>query len=266
MNLEKYFAEAAFRIFSKRKLLLTFATLALSGILTVFCRALAAGTSPWVSLSMIFLPILLSCGLFLALGTLLVQIYRSEVKSVPLSLKQLLSGSIDTMLGTSYLSLPPVLIYLLLWIVLGFFILLKEIPFIGSFFNIIFAFGPFLLIFCSMVLCLFNLFLLFFIAPAAAQVAERRFDLAKQVGKNVLANPLLALKLFMIALIPAFMIGAMLGLSVWATQLSFSVEGPALALALEWFFVMLPFAAVMTPAVIFFFQFSSESYYLLQRK
>lgn len=265
-DLEKSFLHAAAHSFARRKLLLTFSALALCGIFIVFCRAVALESSPWISMSLIFLPILLSSGFLLSLGVLLIRMYMHERKGLFLSLGRLFAGSFDVMIGTSYLSLPPVLLYLLLWIVLGFFLLLKEIPLIGPFFNVVLAFGPFLLIFSSMLLCLVNLGLLFFIAPAAAHQSVKRIDLAKRVGLGISGRPLSALVLLLIALFPALLIGGLLSLCVWLTSLSFCVQGPPLAIALEWFFVMLPFCALLSPAVVFFFQFAAESYLILERK
>lgn len=265
-DFEKSFAQAASRSLSRRKILLAFLTLSLCGLFFVFCRALALETSPWVSMSLVFLPLLLSSGLLLSLGVLLVRMYTYETKGLALSMGRLFAGSADVMMGTSYVSMPSVFLYLILWIVLGLFFLIREIPFIGPFINVVLAFAPFLLIFCSVFLCLINLCLLFFIAPAAASQTAKRFDLVKKVGLSIASQPLSALALFLVALIPAAIIGALLTLSAQMTQISFAVDGSTLATAMEWFFVMLPFCALLSPPVVFFFQFSAESYQLLQRR
>ncbi|MES2123025.1 MAG: hypothetical protein V4492_09700, partial [Chlamydiota bacterium] len=38
------------------------------------------------------------------------------------------------------------------------------------------------------------------------------------------------------------------------------------ALSLQWFFIMLPFSALLTPALIFFFNFAAESHVLMLKK
>ncbi len=160
--------------FAKKKLLMSFISLSLCGILIVFCKALSIHASSWIKLSLLFLPILLSSGFLLGLGVLLIRMHMHERKGLALDFRRLLTGSLDVALSTSYLSLPPVLVYLVLWILLGVFFLLREIPFLGPFFNAIFASGPFLLIFCSLLLCLLNISLLFFLAPAAAHQSIKR--------------------------------------------------------------------------------------------
>lgn len=262
-DVEKSFSRAVAFSFSKKKIMLTFPVLVLCGILVVFCRAVAFGASDWVAMSLAFLPILLSSGILLALGVLLVRIHIHEVKNLSLSFKRLIGGSFDLILGTSYLAIPPVLAYLLLWIALGLFLLLREIPAIGDFFSVVLAFGPFLLIFGSLLLCLFNLGLLFFVAPVAAFQSFKRVSLAKRVLALFQGKVLSSIALFLLALAPILLVVGLLTLSAVLAQTT--AEQP-LTIAIAWFFVMVPFAAVLTPAVIFFFNFAAESYQLLHPK
>jgi len=247
-------------------MLLTFPVLVLCGILTVFCRALAHDASDWIAMSLAFLPILLSSGILLALGVLLIRIHIHEVKHLSLDFKRLIAGSLDLIMGTSYLSIPPLLAYLFLWMTLGFFFLLKEIPGIGNFFSVVLAFGPFLLIFGSLLLCLFNLGLLFFVAPAAAFQPFKRISLAKRVLGGFQGRLLSSIALFILALVPIGFVAGLLSLSALLTNVSFLIAEQSLSVALEWFFIMLPFCAILTPAVIFFFNFAAESYQILQPK
>lgn len=265
-DVERAFSRAILLSFSKKKMFLTFPVLVLCGILTVFCRAIAFEASDWVAMSLAFLPILLSSGILLALGVLLIRIHIHEVKGLSLGIRRLITGSLDLILGTSYLSLPPLLTYLFLWMALGIFFLLKEIPGIGDFFSVVLAFGPFLLIFGSLLLCLFNLGLLFFVAPAAAFQPFKRLSLAKRVFGSFQGNLLSSIALFLLALVPILFVTGLLSLSALLTNVSFLTMDKSLTVAMEWFFIMLPFCAILTPAVIFFFNFAAESFQLLQPK
>ena len=263
-DLEKAFNRAIFLSASKKKLGLAFPTLVLCGILSIFCRAVSFESGEWISLSFAFLPILLSSGLLLALGVLLVRVHHHEAKQIALDFKKLIEGSMDLIIGISYLSLLPIVAYFFLWTLLGIFFLMQEIPLFGEAFSVIFAFGPFLLIFGSLLLCLFNLGLLFFVAPAAALQPLKKIPLAKRVW-NVLNRKLFtALILFLIAFIPIALVGGLLCLAAILTNVSFLVAERSLSVALEWFFIMLPFCAILSPAVVFFFNFAAESYQLLQ--
>ncbi len=264
-DIEKSFSRAVLHSFSRKKIMLTFPVLILCGILIVFCRAMAYDASQWMAMSLAFLPILLSSGVLLALGVLLIRIHIHEVKSLNLSFRRLIAGSIDLIMGTSYLAIPPILAYLLLWIVLGLFFLLGEIPGVGNFFSVVLAFGPFLLIFGSLLLCLFNLGLLFFVAPAAAFQSFKRISLAKRVLSLFQGNLLSSIALFLLALVPIAFVSGLLSLSALLTNVNLAPD-KSVSVALEWFFIMLPFCAVLTPAVIFFFNFAAESYQLLQPK
>ncbi|HSX11839.1 MAG TPA: hypothetical protein VLF94_09005 [Chlamydiales bacterium] len=265
-DVERAFSRAVLLSFSRKKALLTFPVLVLCGVLTVFCRAVAFEAGDWVAMSLAFLPILLSSGVLLALGVLLIRIHIHEVKGLSLGLRRLITGSLDLILGTSYLSIPPILAYLFLWVALGFFFLLKEIPGVGDFFGVVLAFGPFLLIFGSLLLCLFNLSLLFFVAPATAFQPFKRVSLAKRVLGFFQGNLLSSIALFLLALVPIVAVTALLSLAALLTNVSFLTMDKSLTVALEWFFIMLPFCAILTPAVIFFFNFAAESYQLLQPK
>ena len=264
-DFEKSFNRAMLLSFSKRKLALTFPILVLCGILSVFCRAVSFESGEWVAMSFAFLPILFSSGILLALGVLLVRMHHHEAKQLTLDFRKLIGGSIDLIIGTSYLSVLPIVAYLFLWTLLGLFFLLKAVPILGDFFSVIFSFGPFLLIFGSLLLCVFNLGLLFFVAPAAALQPLKNIPLAKRVWSLINRKLFSALILWMIALIPIALVGGLLCLAAFLTNVSFLVAERSLSVALEWFFIMLPFCAILSPAVVFFFNFAAESYQLLQR-
>ena len=263
-DIERAFNRALYLSFSRKRLLVTFPALVLCGILIVFCRALSLDATPWLRLSLGFLPIFLSSGVLLALGVVLSRFYYHEAKQIAVNVRRLISSSMDLIIGISYLSVPSLLLYLLFWIVLGIFFLLKEIPGIGEFFSVVLSFGPFLLIFGSLVLCLFNLALLFFVAPAATLQSMRKGALAKRVFESLKMRSFSAVILFFIGLIPLLFISGFLCLAGVLTNTSFFLSEGSMAMAMEWFFIMIPFAALVTPPVVFFFNFSAESYALLQ--
>jgi len=261
-ELEKTFQSAMNGIFSQKKLLTAFAALSLSGLFFIFCKALSLTANSWMKLSLLFLPALLAPIFFLMFGSLLVQMY--ERKKECLALGRLASVAMKT----TQLTFPPLLAYLCLWLLLGVFFLLKEIPFIGPLFNIIFAFGPFLFIVCSIVLCILNFALLFFMVPWISKVSMSHFyeiEFGRRIWASIKTRPFLSGALFLVAILPALSIGTILTLAAVLTDVSFSLDGAPFALALEWFFVMLPFSALLSPAIVFFFQFAAESHQHLRK-
>lgn len=252
--------------FSKKKLSLVFCILALSGLLVVFFRGLAIHAGDWVQLSLTFLPIFICGGILLSTGILLIRAYHHEVKCKEFSYWEIVRKSWELILGASFFSIPIILAYLLLWMLLGIFVLLSEIPVMGEFFGVILAFAPFLINLTTLVLCLLSLSLLFFVSPILAlkgmnqgvvyQVAIQRLE------KNPFANFLLAT----IALFPLLILLTLLTLSALLTgAVCLDCQTP-LQTVLKWFFMMVPFTAFLTPAIIFFFNFAAEAHVLMQKK
>ncbi len=264
-DLENCFNRSVYLAFSKVKLLITFTVLVLCGILIVFCRGLAFNAGGWLAMSLTFLPILLSGGVLLSLGVLLIRIYHHEVKNIRWNYLKILQSSWQLILGTSYLAIPPILIYLLLWIVLGIFVLLQEIPAIGEAMAIILAFAPFLLIFAALLLCIINLLLLFFVSPAIALRPTRKFHLTKSLLTSLSENIFSKLVFFFFALFPLGLMVGLLSLSAVLTGLSFPEMQRSLSIVLKWFFIMLPFCAILTPGVVFFFNFAAECFNLFHK-
>jgi len=251
--------------FSKEKLFLSFLVLTLCGFLIIFSRALGFNAGEWVKLSLTFLPVFLCGGILLSLGILLIRVYHDEIKKKPLHYKETILKSWDVLIGATYYSLPLILAYLVLWVCLGLFVLLQEIPLLGIFFSTIFAFVPFLIILGTLILSLITLFLLFFIAPIIAlKGTERKVvfqTTLSRLGQDLFTN----LILILIALTPLLLIALLL---TFATSLT----GPFCTncttptqTVLEWFFIMIPFTAFLTPAVVFFFNFAAECHVLMLR-
>ncbi len=265
VDLEKAFTRALLLSISKKKLLLAFPAIVLCSLVAIVCGALGLHASEWMAMSLGFLAYLLSSGLLLTLGVLIIRLHHHESKQKSLPIKDLIYGSLDLLIGTSYLSIVPVLAYLFLWGCFGLFILLQKIPLLGNLFSILFAFGPFLLIFIALLLCMFNIALLFFVAPPIALQSLQKVSLLRRL-KHLLDQKFLScLVLFFIALFPIFLVGGLLCIAAALTQLSFIIETRFLGFAIEWFLIMVPFSAILSPAVVFFFNFAAESYQILQK-
>ena len=164
MNFQDFsfiFNRALTLTFSKKKLFLVFCVLVLSGLLVVFFRGLALHATQWVKLSLTFLPIFLCTGILLSMGILLIRIYHDEVKKKEVNFKNIMGRSWKVVIGSSYFAIPIILSYLLLWMLLGIFVLLREVPAVGEFFLVILSFAPFIINLGTLVLCLFSLGLLF---------------------------------------------------------------------------------------------------------
>jgi len=259
-EMEKIFNRSILFSFTKKKGALVFPILVLCGILIVFCRAIAYQSSGWIAMSMTFLPIFLSSGILLALGVFLIRIYYHEVKNLKMDYKRILSTSWDLLVGTSYISLPIIIVYLLLWVVFGIFLLLKEIPGIGPVIGVFLSFAPYLIILSSLVLALFTIALLFYVTPRVGLAQTKRRFKIKEFYTSMHKHLFSHLVHLLVALIPILFIVGLLTLAAVITDISYVVDNHILSIALKWFFIMLPFCAFLTPAVVFFFNFAAESY------
>lgn len=265
-NIEQMFNRALLHCFSKKKLLLTFPVLLLCGVLIVFCRALAIGANNWVTMSLTFLPFFLCTSVLLSLGVLLSRIYHNDVKHIYTSYRKLFAQSWELLIGIAYIALPMLLLYLFLWMFLGLFYLLRELPGVGEFFGVILAFGPFLLVFGSISLSLLNVFSLYFITPHVAFRFGSKKRLLQDVAQRFQGNPFSNIVFFLLAVIPLLFIVGLLYLSASVTGATFSVAADSVALVMQWFFIMIPFCALLSPGVLFFVNFSVESFVFLEKR
>lgn len=264
-DIQFIFNRALSLTFERRKLLLVFVVLALCGLLVVFFRGLSINAGQWILMSLTFLPLFLCAGILLSTGIMLIRIYHDEIKGKDINYSEIISKSWEVVIGASYFSIPIILSYLLLWIFLGIFVMLKQIPAVGDIFAVILVFGPFLLNLGSLFLCLLNLGMLFFVAPIIALKGLNRIRvtqlLIKRLKSDVFSNVILAF----FAILPLLAVTGLLVLAAFLTgTVCYNCENP-LHNVLQWFFIMIPFTALLSPAVVFFFNFAAEAHVLMQR-
>jgi hypothetical protein len=252
--------------FCRKKLLFVSSILLLCGLLVVFFRGLSLDANKWMVMSFTFLPIFLCAGVLLSTGIMLIRIYHDEVKGKNVFYRQILSKSWELIIGASYFSIPIILCYLLLWMLLGIFLLLQEIPGLGEFFGVVLSFGPFLINLGSLILCVLSVSMLFFLAPILALRGFNRtivsHVLVKRIQKDFFSNILLAI----IATFPLLFFAGLFSLSAFLTDSICLTCHTPLHTVLQWFFIMIPFSAFLSPSVIFFFNFAAESHVLLIKK
>lgn len=265
-DIQFIFNRALLLTFCKKKLTLTFLILALCGILVVFFRGLAFHAGQWLSLSLTFLPIFLCSGVLLSLGIILIRIYHDDVKKKERNYMQVLSRSWEIVVGASYFAVPIILSYLLLWMLLGIFFLLREIPLVGEFFSVMLIFAPFLINLGSLILCVLSISLLFFVTPVVALKGLNRLQVSQSILKRFQKDMFFNLFLAVIAVLPILFIVGMLILAGFLTgSICYSCES-LISHVMQWFFMMIPFTAILSPAVVFFFNFAAEAHVLMLKE
>lgn len=249
--------------FDRKKNLLAFSVLALCGLLVIFCRALAISAGKWVLMSLSFLPIFLCSGVLLSLGILLIRVYHDEIKHKPFRYRDIIANSWETIIGASYFSIPIILCYLVLWMLLGFFVLMREIPGLGEFFGVILAFGPFLINLGSIVLGVLNISMLFFLTPVVALNGLNRIRVSQVLVKKLKGDMFSNIFLGLLAILPFVIYFGLLMLAAILTGTVCYACDDQLHAILQSFIIMIPFAALMAPAVVFFFNFAAEAHVLI---
>lgn len=248
---------------NKIKFFITFIVLILCGVLVVFFRGIALDTGQWIALSLTFLPIFLCAGILLSLGILLIRIYHDEVKEKKVSYRRTLIKSWEVVIGASYFSVPMILCYLLLWMFLGIFVLLSEIPNIGEVFGAVLAFAPFLINLGTLLLTVLNFALLFYVTPILALKGFNRIQVSRILARRFKDDVFSNLFLIVIAMLPLLALLVLLTCSAFLTRSLCSACSTPVQTVLMWFFTMIPFTGILSPAVIFFFNFAAEAHVLV---
>lgn len=265
-DMRKMFNRAASHTVGKAKLLFVFCVLALCGLMVVFFRGLAINAGRWVAGSLTFLPFFISAGLMLATGIVLTRVYHDELKGKSVSLWKTVTASWELMASATYFTVPLVLAYLLLWMVLGLFHLLGEIPVLGDSLGVLLAFGPFLLNLCSLLLCVLTLALLFFATPAVALLGANRQRISSVVLQRLGLDPFSNLLSWAIGLLPLAFVAGLLTLAGYLSTAATPSIDRTVHVVIEWFIIMIPFTALLTPAIVFFFNFAAEAHVLMRQK
>jgi len=131
-----------------------------------------------------------------------------------------LAKSWEAVIGASYFVIPMMLIYLLLWMMLGVFLLLGQTPLFGDLFTTVLAFAPFLINLCTLILCLATLAALFFVSPVVALRGLNRTFVSQITARKLKADPFTNVFLAVVALLPILL---SVGLLVLAALLTGSV-------------------------------------------
>ncbi len=266
MEIAPLFNRALAHSFEKKRSLFLAAMLVISGLLIVLGRSFALYTQGFGDLTLLFVSIFIIFGMLLSASIVVIRLYCHKVKNQTCAFRSTFLDSLEGMLKASYFALPLLLAYLIVWVLLGIFLLLKEIPMVGSFFSVIFAFAPFILIFGAICLLFTAFFALFFFAPPLALQPTLGMkaifrSTIHQIGSNFSANLLLAV----IALIlPAILFGLLWISACWAFRLYAIGPSYPLEQTIQEIVIMIPFVVLLTPAINFFFNFATEAFLLLE--
>ncbi len=249
----------------KTKLAVTSLVIVLCGLLVVFAESFALFSGAWVAFSLTFLPLFLSGGLLMGLGVVLIRSYHDEVKQNDTSFRQLLMRSWHAALSSAYVFMPIVLLFLAVWAMLGLFYLVREIPGFGDFFASVLSTGPFLLHLLALLLSAFSIYILYVMTPNFALKSFHEATMVTQESKVYLSHFFIRSVLMLVGLFPLLVSILLLSIAATMTTHGFVTSGNHLQLVVQWLMIMLPYAVLLSPSIVFFFNMAAETHVLVHK-
>lgn len=265
VDLANMFQRAFALTLCKKKLLLSSLAIAVSGLFGIFCMGLAFSANAWMSLSLQFLPIFITGMALMGFGVILIRSYHDEVKHQEMEVTTLFLRSWDVIFSAASAFLLIVLSYLVLWLSLGLFFVLKELPFIGELFACFFVFIPFLLNLSAILLAFFSIYALFVMSPTLALkpiVPQNFLSLARF---EFTSHVFLRLAFFVGALLPFAVSLILIAIAASITLQMVALTTGPLQVVVQWFFLLIPSALLLAPSLVFFFNMAAESHVLIHR-
>lgn len=164
----------------------------------------------------------------------------------------------STLFKLSLVAIPMGVLYCVVWVALSLFFLLKAIPIIGFLFKSLFAFIPFLLLVVLIALAFAHILIVFYGTPLLGANVFPHFKLLKMIWNQFKRQAVHIIFLALIGLTPFLLIFGALSSALSLTHTLLSSGSLFLSFFQE-LLIKIPCALLLTPAVIFFFNFAVES-------
>lgn len=248
-------------IFDARKFLAVFLVLLLSGLFVLFFQGFALCAPNWLKLPLLTFPFIIMGALLMVVGAGLNKMYAQEREGIKVNDLPFFSGEVMFRAACFFAPLAVAAVTLLL--LLGLFLLIKSIPYIGTFLGIILAFAPFLINFSLLLLFLIAFLILFLFTPLVA--FKKHFDKQTLIARlqGGFFNHVLLLGT---VLIPLWIIWKFVVHAADFTFKGYAAHDPSVIKVLQGLFMLIPMAAIFTLPLIFFFNFSFESFLLCEQE
>jgi hypothetical protein len=220
----------------------------------------------WGGMSPSFLLTIVIFLLLLALGIVLICLYHDELKKKPIHYKNIFLHTWRQLVASTSLLLPVLAALLALWVAEGMFLLIRKIPYLGNVVNVALSFVPFFWILAFMLVVTAFLFFLFLLSPILALKTLSRQELVSYVKEQAKCALFTRLILFIIAVLPFFIVEKFLaGAARWAF-LSYAAGMNEAGPFFQVLFILLPSACILSPTVIFFFNMAAETHIFIRKK
>lgn len=259
-EVEAMFNRAWSHAFTGSKLALTFLFLASLGFLMSIFHISDLQCGPWLSVALIFVPVLICCGVLMGLGGVLIQAYQTETQDESIDIWNHARSSWQTLATSCLFALPFTVVALILWVLTGLVYALETLPTVGPFFTVILAFAPPLLLLILFGILLLVVLMLFFVTPDIVNTELSPLELTRRAAKRMKGSIFVNLLLILLAFAPSLLAWLAYACVLDLSEIHLAPRMPLMVQMLQEFFIFLPLLALLTPATIYFFNFSAEIY------
>lgn len=259
-EVEQMFNRAWAHCFAGPKLCLVFGFLMLLGFLMSIFHVSDLQVGPWLSLALVFLPVLICCGALMGLGAILIEVYKNETGDVPIDVWHHAKGSWTILASSCFFALPFTIMAMILWILTGLIYGLESLPVVGTVFSVVLAFVPPLLLLILFAVLLLVVLMLFFVTPDMINTELSPMELSRRAAKRMKGSVFVNILLLLLAFAPSMLAWVLYSAILDLAEIHMSTKLPVIVQMLQEFFIYLPLLALLTPTLIYFFNFSAEIY------
>lgn len=258
-DLESMCTRACRHVFFKTKIWYTALLVTVSALVGFCALSIALWSFDLLKSTLLFLPFVATFLSIMTVGVFLIRAYHDEVKRRKTSYKTVLLNCRQELVTSARFFQPFIALFFLLCVGDIAYFFLRMLPGLQGFFDLVFVLGAILWTFTLFLLCAGSCFFIFCITPSLALKPFSNKELLLYSKEAFQSHLLLRLSLFLVAVAPLVLSAFLLWLSLLA--ISYDTIWPIGGL-----FVMVEVAALLSPAIIFFFNMAAETHILIQTK
>lgn len=261
-QIEEAFSRSWGAVISLKYFLFVFPCVFACGALTILCWGLSYHTTPWISVTLQFVPLFVASAVLMTVGIVVSRLYIDKIQRQSTDISSLLLRAVHILRSIAIFAFPLLCLYLICWVGMGALFLLKLLPWVGEFLSIFLSIGPFVFILCSLLVAVMSLALSFFLSPILAVQQTSVQQILAQIWQGRI---LTGVVFFLIAAFPLAVSTLLLVSSAMLTDTAFFLTDSSLFIVMQRILLLLPCSFLVSPAIVFFFHFATESFLLCKR-
>ncbi|HRW59004.1 MAG TPA: hypothetical protein P5048_05270, partial [Chlamydiales bacterium] len=236
-----------------------------SGILFIFFFAISSKGNLWTQLGLMIVPFLVFLALLITLGLFQIRLYQKYLKQEKIHIIEMWQNSFSDMKKVFLSTMPLIVLFVALWMMLGIAWGMAKFPGIGAFFGVFFSFIPFVIVLASFFLILLLGASLFFVTPYFVDQKKKKMQIFNALLQNFMHKPFSHFLLFVAGFLPLFFTTFFVFLAVYVVGQLYFVGPSILYQSIYSLFLMIPISICFTPVLNFLYFFAYESYKILSK-